>query len=199
MDWMGWLLPLALGWMLQRRAQQQRIVVLAQVLGRFQVEKLMETVADGYLRALGETDPERARQVWNMLELAEHTLRDQVQAVAQAFDAVDARAAHFSTLPVDLPLAQWLWPRHRADLRALLHIHASGISRVVDNAAGLARRDQAYMLTAELLLLQHSCHWFCRSKATASARLRARHGTPHAQLLAAVSAPTRAAYTGMLR
>jgi hypothetical protein len=50
------------------------------------------------------------------------------------------------------------------------------------------------MLTAELLLFQHSCHWFCRSKVTANARMMARHKTPHAQLLSSVSAQTREAY-----
>jgi hypothetical protein len=54
------------------------------------------------------------------------------------------------------------------------------------------------MLTAELLLLQHSCQWYCRSKATASARMMARHRTPHAQLLASVSAQTRKAYNKLL-
>ena len=198
MDAILWLLPLGACWFFNRREQHRRIAVLAQVLGRFQVEKLMETVADGYLRALGEQEPERARQVWNMLAQAELTLRDQVQAFAHAFDAVDVAAARFSTLPLGLPLASWLWPRHTADLRALLHIHASGIAGVVDNKAALAQKDKAYMLTAELLLLQHSCQWFCRSKATASARMMARHRTPHAQLLASVSAPTRLAYMRML-
>jgi hypothetical protein len=54
------------------------------------------------------------------------------------------------------------------------------------------------MLTAELLLFQHSCHWFCRSKVTANARMVGRHKTPHAQLLASVSAPTRTAYLQLL-
>ena len=43
-------------WFLNIREQHKRIRVLATVLGQFQVEKLMETVADGYLRARGESD-----------------------------------------------------------------------------------------------------------------------------------------------
>jgi len=49
-------------------------------------------------------------------------------------------------------------------------------------------------MSAELFLMQHSCHWFCRSRAVASARLQARHQTSHAQVLAAVSPATREAY-----
>jgi hypothetical protein len=68
----------------------------------------------------------------------------------------------------------------------------------VRNEAGLAQKDKAFTLTAELLLLQHSCQWFCRSKAMASSRMMARHRTPHAQLLASVSAQTRHAYQQLL-
>jgi hypothetical protein len=193
-------LALAIGglWFLNLREQHQRIRLLAGVLGQFQVEKLMETVADGYLRALGENDADRRSQVWNMLGQAETTLCAQVQSFVQAFDQVDAASARFSTLPIGLPFAAQLFASSCADLRALLHIHAQGIAAVVANADGLSQRDKAFMLTAELLLLQHSCQWFCRSKAVASARMMARHQTPHAQLLASVSAPTRKAYRQLL-
>lgn len=194
------ILALALGglWFFNIREQHRRIRLLAGILGQFQVEKMMETVADGYLRALGESNPERSRQVWNMLDQAEVTLCGQLQAFVEAFDAVDAQAARFSTLPIGLPFATQLFPSSSADLRTLLHIHAKGVEALVRNSAGLAQKDKAYMLTAELLLLQHSCQWFCRSKATASARMMARHRTPHAQLLASVSALTRKAYTALL-
>ena len=71
------LIALAIGavWFFNIREQHRRIRVLATVLGQFQVEKLMETVADGYLRALGESDAERSSQVWNMLGQAELTDR----------------------------------------------------------------------------------------------------------------------------
>jgi hypothetical protein len=185
-------------WWLNSRDQQQRVRLLAGVLGQFQVEKLMETVVDGYLRALGESDSERSTQVWNMLGQAETTLNRQIQAFVQAFDQVDAASARWSTLPLALPLAAKLFPRATADFRSLLHIHAKGVEAVLQNQAGLSQRDRAFMLTAELLLLQHSCHWFCRSKALASARSMARHQTPHGQLLASVSAQTRNAYTRLV-
>jgi hypothetical protein len=191
-------LPLGALWFLTLREQHRRIRLLAGILGQFQVEKMMETVADGYLRALGESNPQRSSQVWNMLEQAEITLCGQLQAFVEAFDAVDALSARFSTLPVGLPFATQLFGSATADLRALLHIHAQGVEALVRNTAGLGQKDKAFMLTAELLLLQHSCQWFCRSKATASARMMARHRTPHAQLLGAVSATTRKAYTALL-
>jgi hypothetical protein len=194
------LFALAIGviWFMNIRAQHLRIRVLAAVLGQFQVEKLMETVADGYLRALGESDEERSSQVWNMLGQAELTLNGQLQAFVQEFDKVDTVSARFSTLPLGLPFALQIFPGSSADLRALLHIHAKGIDALVRNEEGLSQKDKAFTLTAELLLLQHSCQWFCRSKAMASSRMMARHRTPHAQLLASVSAQTRNAYTQVM-
>lgn len=185
-------------WILNIRDQHRRIRILASVLGQFQVEKLMETVADGYLRALGENDVERSSQVWNMLGQAETTLNEQLQAFVQAFDKVDAATTRFSTLPLGLPFAVKLFPGSSADLHDLLHIHARGIDTLVRNEAGLVQKDKAFTLTAELLLLQHSCQWFCRSKALASSRMMARHRTSHAQLLASVSAQTRKAYTKLM-
>jgi hypothetical protein len=49
-----------------------------------------------------------------------------------------------------------------------------------------------------MLLLQHSCHWFCKSKSVASARVLVRHQTPYAQVLASVSPETRRAYLDLL-
>jgi hypothetical protein len=133
-----------------------------------------------------------------MLGQAELTLNAQLQAFVVEFDKVDAAAARFSTLPLGLPFALQIFPGSSADLRVLLHVHAKGIDALVRNEAGLAQKDKAFTLTAELLLLQHSCQWFCRSKAMASSRMMARHRTPHAQLLASVSAQTRHAYQQLL-
>ena len=83
-------------------------------------------------------------------------------------------------------------------MRQALAIHAQGIERAVRNESGLSLRDKAYTLSAELFLMQHTCHWFCKSRAIASARLMARHQTPHAQVLASVTPATRAAYSALL-
>jgi len=47
-------------------------------------------------------------------------------------------------------------------------------------------------------LFQHTCHWYCRSKAVASARLMARQKTTYEQVLGAVSPQTRRAYTALV-
>jgi hypothetical protein len=49
-----------------------------------------------------------------------------------------------------------------------------------------------------LLLFQHSCHWYCRSRSIANARVLARHHTPHAQLLAHVHPTTRRSYQALI-
>jgi len=187
-------LLLAAIWFLNKREQLRRIHLLAGILSQFEVEKMMETVADGYLRALGEKDAERAQQVWNMLDQAEITLSGQIHAFVDAAAELDAESARFSTLPLGLPFATQWFAKATADLRAVLRVHCEGVERLVRNEGRLSQRDKAFMLTAELLLLQHTCHWFCRSKPIANARMMARHRTPHSQLLASVSPQTRAAY-----
>jgi hypothetical protein len=54
-------------------------------------------------------------------------------------------------------------------------------------------------LTAEILLFQHTCHWFCRSKTVASARMLARHKTSHEQVLAAITPASLAAYQTLVQ
>ena len=51
----------------------------------------------------------------------------------------------------------------------------------------------------ELFLLQHTCHWYCKSRLVASGRMLARHGTSYHQLLAAVRPRTRADYLALVR
>ena len=63
----------------------------------------------------------------------------------------------------------------------------------------LSAKDRAYMMTAELFLMQHTCHWYCKSKTIASARMMARHQTPHEQLVNSVSEPTRKAYLALIQ
>ena len=52
-------------------------------------------------------------------------------------------------------------------------------------------------MMAELFLMQHSCHWFCKSKPVASARLILRHQTPYEQVLQSVAPDTRQAYLAL--
>jgi len=184
---------------LNAKQQRQRIVLLAGFLGNYQIEKLMENLTEGYLRALGESNPERREQVWSLLRTTELQLSEQFTRFATEFARVDPELTRVSTLALALPFAdQWL-PRATFDMRKALAIHAQGIERVVRNDAGLSLRDKAFTLSAELFLMQHTCHWFCKSKTIASARLLARHQTPYEQVLASVAPETRNAYRALLR
>ena len=107
--------------------------------------------------------------------------------------------ARVSTLALALPFAeQWL-PGATLDMRQALQIHAQGIERAVRNDACRPLPDKAFTLSAELFLMQHTCHWFCKSKTIASARLLARHQTSHEQVLDAVAPETGSAYLALLR
>jgi hypothetical protein len=181
------------------RFRRRRSTLLAQHLRPYQIEKLMETLIEGYLRAMGEKSPERRAQILEMLHISERQLSDQFERFAADFARVGAQAARVSRLPLNLPLALHLCVGPSFDMRRALAIHARGITRVMCNEAGLSPRDRAFMMTAELLLMQHTCHWFCESGAVASARAIARHRTPYAQIVASVSPETRAAYQALLQ
>jgi hypothetical protein len=183
---------------LKAKAQARRIALLASHLGRYQVEKLMETLTEGYMRALGEKDAERQAQIWNMLAISEEQMVEQFRRFAADFSAVDAADARVSKLPVFLPESDRFFPDYTFDMRKILNVHAQGIERVVNNASGRSPRARAYTLSAELFLMQHSCHWYCRSRAVASARMLARHQTPYQQLLASVDPETREAYLAVI-
>lgn len=174
--------------------QRMRIALLGRFLRNYQIESLMETLTQGYLRAMGETDPERRSSVWQVMGQHEERLQAQLQQLQSDLDKDQGGAWRASTLPLSLPLAvRWL-PGASFDLRALLRVHTQGVSSGIANRDALSERDRAFRLSAELLLLQHSCHWFCRSKMVASARMFARHQTHYPQLLEAVAPSTRSAY-----
>lgn len=179
---------------LKGQDQRQRIALLGRYLGKYQIEKLMEHLIDGYLRALEDSDPERRAQIWSLLGTAEQELSAQLRRFVEDYAKVWGDKTQVSTLRVALPYATKLFPRAAFDLRHALAIHANGIAAAVENRQQRSLRDKAYTLTAEMLLLQHSCHWYCRSRAVASARMLARHQTHYAQLVAAVSPETREAY-----
>ncbi|NMM78676.1 hypothetical protein [Acidovorax sp. SRB_24] len=184
--------------LLKSRYQARRIALLGSHLAQFQIEKLMENLTQGYLRALGESDAGRREQVWNLLAGTEVALCEQFKRFAADFARVDAEETRVSKLPIALPYADRLLPAATFDLRQALQIHAQGIEAAARNEAGRSLRDKAFTMSAELFLMQHSCHWFCKSKTVASARMLARHQTSHDQLLAAVSPATRKAYGALV-
>lgn len=174
--------------------QKKRIELLRKHLGPYQIDVMLEKLAEGYERALAEQDPERREQIWGVLEGAERSIAKQFTRFVHFFVDVDANATRVSTLPFALPWAHRWCHRATFDLRAAFMVHAYAITEAVDNNAKRPPRDKAYLILAELFLMQHTCHWFCRSFSTASARMVRSHKTGYRQVLAAVSPYTRRAY-----
>lgn len=174
--------------------QKRRIALLGSHLGQYEIEKLMAHLTEGYLRALGEPDLARRAQIWQLLDTTEAALCEQFNRFVLAFSKVEATQTRVSRLALALPHADKLFPQATFDLRKVLSIHAQGLTQAVQNSANRSPKDKAYTLSAELFLMQHTCHWFCRSRAVASARVLARHQTLHSQLVQAVAPATRQAY-----
>jgi len=78
---------------LKSHDQRRRIALLARHLGNYQIEKLMENLTEGYLRCLGEDDPERRQQIWGVLDATEARLAAQFSNFAAEFARVDAAQA----------------------------------------------------------------------------------------------------------
>lgn len=184
-------------YILKSREQRQRIAVLGSHLGRYQIERLMESLTSGYLRCLGEDDAERRQQIWHLLDATEEKIASQLESFSTEMARVPEPIARVSKLPVALPLATQLLPAASFDLREALRIHARGVAGVTRNDANRTPKSKAFTMSAELFLMQHTCHWYCKSKTVASARMLARHHTSYDQLLAAVSPETRNAYRAL--
>lgn len=179
--------------------QRRRIALLGSHLGKYQIERLMENLTEGYLRCLGEGDAERRAQIWALLDDTERKLSMQFSNFSAEFSRVDEKDARVSTLPIAIPYAHQFLPAATFDLRRAFAIHARGIAEVMQNEAGRTQKAKAYMMSAELFLMQHTCHWYCKSKTVASARMLARHKTAYRQLIEAVSPATRSAYLALTR
>jgi len=184
-------------YILKSRDQRQRIALLGSHLGKYQIENLMETLTEGYLRCLGEDDAARRQQIWSLLDSTEQKLSAQFDSFAAGFARVDEAQARVSKLPLAIPFAHKLFPAATFDFRQAIAIHARGIAEVMRNESGRTPKAKAFTMSAELFLMQHSCHWFCKSKTVASARMLARHKTSYEQLLDAVSPQTRRAYVAL--
>ena len=184
-------------YVLKIKEQRRRVVLLATHLGNFQIEKLMETLTSGYLRALGESDLVRREQIWQLLSTSEAQLVEQFKRFSADFAKLEASQVRVSLIPVALPLADKMFPGATFDLRRAITIHAQGLAEACRSDTQRSNRDKAFTVSAELFLMQHTCHWFCRSKTTASARLLARHKTTYAQVVASVGQGTRRAYEAL--
>lgn len=181
-----------------QRDQRVRIALLGTYLAKYQIEKLMENLIQGYLRALGETDPERQASIWSNLRTSETELCSQFNAFVLSFAKVTEPEGRISKLPIALPYAARWWPGYTFDARKALSIHAKAITQAATERVDQTRKQQAFTMMAELFLMQHTCHWYCRSRLVASARLVAQHKSPYAQVLDSVAPQTRQAYCAVV-
>ncbi len=200
MDLMLILMMVVAGWwMLCLHYQRTHIAFLGRHLANLQLERHMESLTQGYLRAIHEPDEARQAQVLATFAATERTVAAQIQTLADAMQTESLQAASLGALPFCVPYAEYFLPTLTRDFRALLRIHADGLRQAVDNDEGWDMKTRAYHLSAELYLLQHSCHWFCKSRAVADARLMLRHQVNHQKVLESVSATTRSAYQRWLQ
>ncbi|GAO73012.1 hypothetical protein [Comamonas sp. E6] len=188
-------------YVLKKQEQRQHTQLLAQHLARFQIEKLMANLMEGYLRVIGEKDAQRREQIWPVLANTESSLVSQFQRFADEFAILPAEQTRASTLPLALPYMTRVLPSATMDVRETMKLHAQALAaaRVGDAADEEERKRRAFTMTAELMLMQHTCHWFCRSRTVASMRLLARHKTAYEQVLQAVAPATLKAYDRLVK
>ena len=198
MEFLSLLLILATGihW-LNTQGQRKRTALLAEQLRPYQIEKHMEQLTGAYMRALGETDPERQLQILQLQEQAEQQLASEFQNLAREFAKVPAPLTR--AFKVALPFIDQLSPKASFDMRRMLEVHAEGIQRTVNNLQGFSPKERSFRMMGEMFLMQHSCHWLCTSKTIASARMLTQHQTRYEQALDGVAPETRKAYLAVIQ
>lgn len=179
---------------LRMRYQRGHITLLSRHLAALRLEKHMETLTQGYTRAIGEESESRRLQVLETFAQTERAVAAQVQSLADAMKRETQQDAAMGMLPFCVPYIEHVLPAATRDFRALLRIHAAGLQHVVENVEQLDPKRRAFHLAAELYLFQHSCHWYCKSRGVADARLILRHKVQHQKALESVSDVTRADY-----
>ena len=198
MEFISLLFILATGihW-LNTQGQRKRTALLAEQLRPFHIEKNMAQLTGAYMRALGESDPERQQHILQLQDPAEQQLASEFQHLAREFAKLPAPVTRGFKLA--LPYIDQLSPKATFDMRRMLEVHAQGITLAVSNPQGLPSKERSFRMMGEMFLMQHSCHWFCRSKTIASARMVAQHQTRYEQALDAVSPETRQAYLAVVQ
>lgn len=195
MDFFLSLLLAAIVWrILCLRYQRSHIALLASHLSHLQLERHMETLTQGYNRAIKEESESRQLQVFDMLGQTERSVASQAQSLATSMRNESDAATAMGVTAICIPYIERFLPSLSRDFRALLAIHATGLRHVVDNEESWSPKDRAFHLSAELYLFQHSCHWYCKSRSIADARLMLRHQVDHKKVLDSVSDRTRSAY-----
>ena len=196
MDFFLSLLLCAIVWrILCLRYQRSHIALLASHLSHLQLEQHMETLTQGYQRAIKEESEPRQLQVFDMLGQTERSVASQVQSLATSMQKESDTSTAMGILAICIPYIERFLPVFSRDFRSLLSIHAAGLRHVVDNEQNWSVKDRAFHLSAELYLFQHSCHWYCKSRSIADARLMLRHQVDHKKVLDSVTDRTRSAYS----
>ena len=197
MDFLTWIIVASIAvYVLQGVEHRRRVRLLGAHLAPTQVEKLMGGLIEGYMRALDEKDPERRQQVWAILSNSEKSLADQLQRLVSSFEQEPEADTRVSTLPLALPYFDRLMPTYTFDMRQALKLHARAVRNACapDDVDPETRKRMAFTMSAELLLLQHTCHWFCKTRTIASMRLIARQKTNYEQVLQSVARSTLSDY-----
>lgn len=195
MDAVILLLAVAVIWrVLSARYQKAHIALLARHLAHHQLERHMETLTQGYTRAIQADSESRQLQILETFAQTERAVASQAQAVATSLQQESLQNTSLGIWPMCIPYAERFAPSITRDFRELFQIHAQGLRYVIDNAAAWNPKERAYHLSAELYLLQHSCHWFCKSRGIANARLQLRHKVEYQKVVDSVSETTRSAY-----
>lgn len=189
------ILGAAIHW-LNTQGQRQRTALLAEHLRPYQIEKHMAQLTEAYMRALGEPEAARQQQILQLQEVAEQQLAEEFKALATEFGRLAAPVTR--GFKIALPFIDQLSPKATFDMRRLLAVHAQGIGRAIALTPEAAK-ERSFRIMAEMFLMQHSCHWFCKSRTIASARMMRQHQTRYEQALDAVSPETREAYLAVLK
>ena len=176
--------------------QRQRIRVLAGYLQRHRIEPLMQRLNAAYLRALDAPDGAQRDAAWQAQHGTEAQLAEQIERLAADLAQAPAPVPQLSRVP--LPWApRWL-PGTGIDLQRAVRVHAAGIRALADDVTHPRPAERARTLLAELYLFQYTCHWFCRSRAVAAARLVVAHHSPLERVIQTVSPTTRHDYQKLI-
>lgn len=181
------------------RYQKSHIALLGQHLAPLQLEKHIETLTQGYVRAIqADTEP-RQLQILDTFSQTEQAVASQMQSLATSLQKESPTHTSMGILAFCLPYPERYLPTLTRDFRQLIQIHAQGVHHVVNNEAGWSPKERAFHLSAELYLFQNSCHWFCKSRNVANARLQVQHKVSYQKTLESVSERTRQAYQHWLQ
>lgn len=179
--------------------QKAHIALLGKHLAPLQLEKHIETLTQGYVRAIHADTESRQLQILDSFAQTEQAIASQIQSLAHNMQKESEINTSMGTLSFCVPYIERFAPSLCRDFRQLLHIHAQGIQSVVDNDSNWNPKDRAFHLSAEIYLFQNSCHWFCKSRTIANARLQVQHKVSFQKTLDSVSETTRAAYQNWLQ